>query len=75
MVELSSLTTEGINPNTVTIDECDTEGILRMINAEDKLVAPAVELEIPEITKAVDAVYEGLKQGGHLFYVGAGTSG
>ncbi len=75
MVELSSLTTEGINPNTVTIDECDTEGILRMINAEDKLVAPAVELEIPEITKAVDAVYAGLKNGGHLFYVGAGTSG
>lgn len=75
MVELGSLSTEGINPNTVTIDECDTAGILRMINAEDKLVPTAVEKEIPDITKAVDAVYNGIKKGGHLFYVGAGTSG
>ena len=75
MVELGSLTTEGINPNTVSIDECDTTGILKMINAEDKKVAPAVEKEIDDIAKAVDAVYEGIKNGGRLFYVGAGTSG
>lgn len=75
MVELGKLTTEGINPDTITIDECSTEGILRMINNEDKKVAPAVELEIPFIAEAVDAVYSGIKNGGHLFYVGAGTSG
>jgi len=75
MVELGILTTEGVNPNTSAIDECDTEGILTLINNEDKLVAPAVEKEIPQIAKAVDAVYEGIKNGGHLYYVGAGTSG
>src|SRR5262249_48363697 len=35
----------------------------------------AVAREIPHIGKAVDAISAALERGGHLFYIGAGTSG
>lgn len=49
--------------------------ILSSINQEDKKVAPAIEKIIPEILKLTDAVVEKMKNGGRLFYMGAGTSG
>lgn len=52
-----------------------TEAILRVINREDQKVAVAVGREIPSITKAVDAIVAGIRHGGRLIYVGAGTSG
>ena len=72
---LQHLTTENPNPNSVDIDLCSTEEILRIINQEDKQVPLAVEKAIPEITVAVDEIAKRLKKGGHLFYFGAGTSG
>ena len=39
------------------------------------MVAGAVQKAIPEIAMAVEAAYEAIRQGGHLIYVGAGTSG
>ena len=49
--------------------------MLRVINAADQEVAEAVEREIPNIARAVDAIASRLEQGGRLFYLGAGTSG
>lgn len=57
------------------IDLQTTEGILRIINREDRRVAEAVAQEIPQIAKAVDLVTGAFEQGGRLLYVGAGTSG
>lgn len=71
----SGIITEGINPATANIDECTTEEMLRLINAEDGKVAGAVEKEIPNIAKAVDHIYESLSKGGKMIYLGAGTSG
>lgn len=73
--EITSLSTEQLNPNTLNIDLVDTEEILRMINNEDKLVPAAVESEIPNIRAAVEIIVEALKTDGRLIYVGAGTSG
>lgn len=70
-----NLTTEKINKNTVDIDLCETEEIVRLINAEDKKVAFAVEREIPQIVRAVDLIADSLRSGGRLIYIGAGTSG
>lgn len=72
---LSGLDTEKINENTRNIDECSTEEIVRLINAEDSKVAEAVRKELPTITKAVDRIYQSLSNGGHMIYLGAGTSG
>lgn len=75
MIELNAIDTEQRNPRTAHIDRESTEGILRLINAEDRRVAGAVEKEIPRITQAVDAIYDKLRSGGRLVYCGAGTSG
>ncbi|HET6872993.1 MAG TPA: N-acetylmuramic acid 6-phosphate etherase [Sporolactobacillaceae bacterium] len=70
-----SLTTESINPNTIEIDNMSTLEMLSTINKEDQYVAQAIENVLPSIAEAVDAVYEGIKEGGRVFFVGAGTSG
>lgn len=75
MEELKSLATEARNPRSIEIDRASAVNILRLINDEDKLVAIAVEREIPRIAKAVDIIIESFKDGGRLIYVGAGTSG
>lgn len=73
--EISKLSTEQQNQNSLNIDKQSTEEILRIINNEDKKVPLAVETEIPYITEAVDKVVEAIKNGGRLLYFGAGTSG
>src|SRR6201996_3941647 len=69
------LTTEAANPASAAIDALPTEEMLRVINAADHEVAAAVERELPNIATAVDAIVERMKNGGRLFYIGAGTSG
>jgi N-acetylmuramic acid 6-phosphate etherase len=73
--QLAALLTEQRNPVSREIDLQSTDAILRIINSQDKLVAPAVEREIPHIANAVDIIVERFKKGGRLIYVGAGTSG
>lgn len=49
--------------------------VLESINREDKKVAAAVADVIPQIDKLVETVIAKMKEGGRLFYIGAGTSG
>ncbi len=49
--------------------------LLAGINNEDKKVAYAIEEVIPQIEKLVEGTVARMKQGGRLFYIGAGTSG
>lgn len=49
--------------------------LLESIHEEDKKVLPAVYEAIPQIEKLVEQVYQRMKNGGRLFYLGAGTSG
>ncbi|KAA6348731.1 N-acetylmuramic acid 6-phosphate etherase [termite gut metagenome] len=49
--------------------------LLEVINAEDQKVAFAVQKVIPHIEKLVNQIVPRMKQGGRLFYMGAGTSG
>jgi N-acetylmuramic acid 6-phosphate etherase len=49
--------------------------IVRLMNREDRKVAVAVEQELPAIALAVDAIVSGIRKGGRLIYVGAGSSG
>ncbi len=70
-----TLTTEQDNPNSHEIDKLPTSEIVRLINAEDAKVAAAVQLTLPQIARAIDAIVQTIAAGGRLFYVGAGTSG
>ena len=67
--------TETDNPNTSEIDKVSTLDAVRLINAEDKLVAEAVEKVLPDVAFAIDKIVERLQAGGRLFYIGTGTSG
>jgi N-acetylmuramic acid 6-phosphate etherase len=67
--------TEHRNPASRGLDRLSTQGILRLMNREDRKVAAAVGREIPSIARAVDAIVASIKKGGRLLYVGAGTSG
>jgi N-acetylmuramic acid 6-phosphate etherase len=49
--------------------------ILTNINNEDKKVALAVEKALPKIEALTHQIVQQLKNGGRLFYIGAGTSG
>jgi len=49
--------------------------LLRDINREDHRVADAVEKALPQITRLTEKIVERMRQGGRLFYIGAGTSG
>lgn len=74
-INLSAMLTESRNPNSEKIDNCSTLEMLQIINNEDKKVALAIEKELPNIAKAVDAISLTLSNQGRLIYIGAGTSG
>jgi N-acetylmuramic acid 6-phosphate etherase len=57
------------------LEKMPTTEILFNINNEDALVAGAVKKCVPKIALLVDAVHGKLRDGGRLFYIGAGTSG
>lgn len=75
MVDIRKISTEQRNENTKNIDIVSTEEILTLINTEDKFVPIAVEKAIPQIVQIVDVITQALRDGGRLFYIGAGTSG
>lgn len=75
MIKLNQIDTEQVNPRTKEIDRATTMEIVRMINAEDQLVAEAVEKVLPQVAQAIDLVVQQLMKGGRLIYCGCGTSG
>ena len=72
---LAQLETERRNENTMTIDRVRTVEKLQMINNEDMKVALAVQQVLPTLAAAIDEATVRLTKGGHVYYVGAGTSG
>jgi N-acetylmuramic acid 6-phosphate etherase len=74
-MDLAALVTEQANPASSHIDKLSTEEMLRVINTEDRKVSDAVAAEIPRIALAVEKIVEAFRNGGRLFYIGAGTSG
>ena len=70
-----ALKTEGRNPRTMNIDKMTTLEAMRLMNDENKVVTDAIETQLTEIAQAVDLIAAAMERGGHLIYVGAGTSG
>lgn len=66
--------TESVS-NYDNLDQLSTLELLQNINREDATVALAVEKELAHIEKLTSEIVVRMKQGGRLFYMGAGTSG
>ncbi|MGQ3678739.1 N-acetylmuramic acid 6-phosphate etherase [Tenacibaculum discolor] len=57
------------------LEKMSISELLLNINKEDKTVPLAVEKALPQIEKLTEQIVLKLKEGGRLFYIGAGTSG
>lgn len=57
------------------LEKMSTRQLLDNINAEDQTVANAVQKTISQIEPLVQVIVRKMKNGGRLFYLGAGTSG
>ena len=73
--DLRQLPTEQILPAARDLDRMSSLEIVTLMNDEDATVAGAVRKALPEIARAIDVIAAGLRGGGRLIYVGAGTSG
>jgi N-acetylmuramic acid 6-phosphate etherase len=67
-------TTE-LDSNYNHLEKMSASDLLTYINNEDKTVALSVEKAIPQIELLSKIIVKKLKNGGRLFYIGAGTSG
>jgi N-acetylmuramic acid 6-phosphate etherase len=68
-------TTEQQNAASMRLDEMPVEGILSLMNDEDRRIPDAVADALPQIASAVGLLVKVWRGGGRWIYVGAGTSG
>lgn len=57
------------------LEKMSVDELITNINREDQKVAPAIEKELPQISKLITAIEKQLRAGGRLFYLGAGSGG
>ena len=69
------LLTEQSNSLSRDLDQLPTRELVDLFVAEDRRPQQAVEAAASVISDAVDLITERLRDGGRLFYLGAGTSG
>lgn len=74
-MDLSHMTTERRNSATMDLDTMTALEIATVMNREDRNVPLAIEKALPQIAQAIEVVESAFRNGGRLFYTGAGTSG
>lgn len=72
---LDDLLTEQYYQGSQDLDSLSIHQILNVLSSADTEVPAAVAVEIPRIAAAVEAIAKALEGGGHLVYLGAGSSG
>jgi N-acetylmuramic acid 6-phosphate etherase len=69
------LLTEQVNLNSANLDRLSTLELVDLFNKEDINTINAIAGARQELADAIDLIADNLRQGGRLFYIGAGTSG
>jgi N-acetylmuramic acid 6-phosphate etherase len=75
VASLTRSPTELRNPRSLRLDKMSVRASIKLMLSEDGRIPRALLNEIAAIEAAVRLVSRSLKNGGRLFYVGAGTSG
>ena len=75
MIDLTKLTTEQRNPETMNLDQMTPLELVETMNREDQKVIEAVNKVLPEVANVIEWTTEALRTGGRIIYMGAGTSG
>ena len=69
------LPTEQRHPRSADLDRLSSEQLIALMNREDARVVRAVRQQRRQIASAIHLIAHGLRCGGRLFFLGAGTSG
>jgi len=69
------LLTEQANPLSDRLDQLSSLELVDLFNQEDQRTLAAIAAAREPLARAIDAIAKALGRGGHLYYVGAGTSG
>ena len=72
---LAAALTEQRNPRSENLEKMSGRELVQVFVEEEKFVQAALHAAAAELTRAVEIVAESLRNGGRLFYVGAGSSG
>jgi N-acetylmuramic acid 6-phosphate etherase len=73
--ERGHLLTEQVNPLSQNLDQLSALELVELFNSEDQKAVAAVAAAKVQIAEAIERTADRLRQGGRLFYIGAGTSG
>ena len=74
-INLSGMSTESRNRNTMNLDTMSPLEIVTAMNEEDAKIAQAIQPALPDIAQCVTWAVEAIQAGGRIIYTGAGTSG
>jgi N-acetylmuramic acid 6-phosphate etherase len=66
---------EEVHPRAEDLDAMSSLELVSLMHGEDALAVRAIEPQLENIARAVDAITERLRGGGRMHYFGAGTSG
>jgi N-acetylmuramic acid 6-phosphate etherase len=72
---LAAALTEQRNPRSENLEKMSSRELVEVFVEEEKFVQEALRAAVVGLTRAVEIVAESLRNGGRLFYVGAGSSG
>src|SRR5947208_5918976 len=72
---LAAVLTEQRNPRSGNLQELSPRPLVELFVEEEKSVQDALRGAIADLARAIEIVTESLRNGGRLFYVGAGSSG
>ena len=72
---LAAALTEQRNPSSENLEKMSARELVEVFVEEEKFVQEALRVAVGELTKGIEIVAESLRNGGRLFYVGAGSSG
>src|SRR2546423_389348 len=72
---LAAVLTEQRNPRSENLEELGPRALVELFVEEEKSVQDALRGAIADLERAIEIVTESLRNGGRLFYVGAGSSG
>ena len=72
---LAAALTEQRNPRSENLEKMSGREVVQVFVEEEKFVQEALRVAASELTRAIEIVAKSLRNGGRLFYVGAGSSG
>jgi N-acetylmuramic acid 6-phosphate etherase len=72
---LAAALTEQVNPRSDQLEKMSPRQLVELFVNEESFVQEALRGAVDSLTNAIQVVTEALRNGGRLFYVGAGSSG